>query len=848
MNERLYKLLLFLYPARFRDNYSRELQRQFRDEAAETPVPVLWRRTVLDVCRSAPQQHWEELVSDIRHSIRTFLNNPGFTAMVVLTLALGIGANALVFSVLNTFLLQPPVFPEPHRLVQIWEEHRGTHNIVSAPNARDWTQHSHVFTGMGIYEAQSFNISGGTEPQQVNGLRMSAELFRVLGVAPARGRTFTSDDERNVVVVSHDLWRNNPVPVLRINGEPHTVIGVMPPHFRFPYSTTKIWKPLQLHPIDHNRGAHSFHAIARLRPEISAEQARRDLKVTADLLRAEHKEDGDHTATLVPLADTDVAEYRLTFYALLGAVSLLLLMAAANVANLLLARNSARSREFAVRGALGATPWRVVRQLITESLLLAGLGCIAGLALCYAGAKAVPALLPLNAFAYLPYRDVNAIVVDGRVLAFAAACALAAAVLCSIAPAWQMLQQRRSPVMAGNKGAVGPSGARVRSALVAAEVALCLIVLTGAGLMVATLRRLLDVDPGFRIDRVVTMAVSLPQKNPYGKPERVQFCREVAEQSVAGVASISAISHTPLVGGSASRSIDIEGRGSAPNEDDRPSAQYHIVCPKLFSTLGIPVLQGREFRPDDALGAPLVVMVNESMAKRYWPVSNPVGARIRIAGNGTEWLRVVGVVRDIKHFGLAREPRETMYLPYSQAAWPQMTIVASTHMDPAAAAPGIVAALRRLFPDQPVRAVRTMEDLHSLSVGPRRFPMMLLSIFSMLGLSLAAIGIYGVISYSVAQRTQELGVRIALGASRRAILTNVAVRSLRPVLAGVLVGVAGALASARMLDSLLFGVRSNDPVVIAAAVAVLVGAAVLAILGPASHACRVDPISALRYG
>jgi putative ABC transport system permease protein len=798
---------------------------------------------------------------DVAHGARWLASRPAFTAIAVLTLALGIGANTAIFSVVHSMLLAPLPFPEPDRLVMLWETDAGDETarfIVAAPNFQDWTRQSTSFTHTAIWEDLRFNIAGGSDPEQVPGLRVSSTVFPMLGVAPQLGRTFTAEEDgpgHAVAVISDGLWRRRfggrqdvIGQTTRLNGQPYEIIGVMPPSFAFVQEAYAVWVPIAFTRQDAERGSHSFYAAARLKPGVAFETARSEMRTIGSRLEKQYEWNKGESATITRMTDLGITQIRGTLYALLGAVAMVLLIACVNVANLLLAQAAARHREFAIRAALGAGRARLASQMLAEGLLLAGLGGAAGIGLAWAGTAALAGSLPAS-IRFAPFREARTVPLDPAVLAFTFGLAAVTGILFSLAP---MLGTRAhagaSLKASGDRGATARFTA-LRNALVAIEVALAVIVLAGAGLMIKSVARLTGVDPGLTSHHVLTMGIALPQTDTYGPPVRTTFCDDVQREigALPGVISVAAISHLPLSGANAGRGFTIEGRPAA-SATEGPSASYRLTCPGYFKTLGIPIVRGRDFTPADSLNAAGVVILNEIAASRYWPNQDPIDQRLKLGPPASEnpWMTVVGVTRDVRHFGLDSDARREMFRPYSQAVWPTMTITVRTATEPLAIAGSVRTALARIDPDQPVSRIRTMDQVIEESIGSRRFPMLLLALFSAVALALAAIGVYGVVSYVVSQRTREIGIRMALGARAAQVIRLVVQRSLVPIVAGVVFGIAGSLAASRLLTALLFHVEPGDPAVLGAIVLVLGASAIAACLVPARRAASVDPLVVLR--
>ncbi len=807
------------------------------------------------------------LWSDVRYAIRLWGRTPGFTAVAILTLALGIGANTTMFSVVNATLFQPLPFPEPERLQTLWKA--GTDpkdlNITSLPNYRDWVAQNHVFESIALFDSagRGYNLTSRGEPEQVSGLRVTASFFQVLGVKPMLGRTFHVEEEEpgkaQVVVLSHGLWtrrygadRAIVGKTIQIDSAPYTVVGVMPESFSFQFwsNQRQLWVPGGWTRGDLDRGSNSFVCIGRLKRGVTLDTARAEMDtIGKSLARAYPESNAGNTVRVIPVNEYAVERVKPAMLALLGVVGFVLLIACVNVANLMLARAATRQTELAIRSAIGAGQRRIVRQLLTESILLAGAGGIAGLVLAAWGATALPLVLP--DLQSLPMRPMAAISLDSTVLAFTCGVALLSGILFGLAPALTASRSNLAEPLKEN-GRVSSSGAktRLRYGLVAAEVALTLVVLAGAAMMIASVARLLGVDPGLDPRNVLAMGMSQGQQDLYyGPPDHPGFCAALTTQvgSLPGVLSVSAIGHLPLGGGTAGRGIGIEGRPD-PGPEKRQGARYSVVCPGILKTLGIPLLSGREFNDKDVVGAPDAVLINDAMATRDWPGEEAVGKRFKIGPVGSDgpWMTVVGVFKTYRHTGLDDDREPQFFRAFPQAGWPQMVIVTKTASAPAGFIAPVKKALRVIEPAQPVSGVTTMEEVLSDSVSSRKYPMILLSVFALLALVLAAVGIAGVVGYTVVQRSQEIGVRMALGAQPRDVLRLVVGQSVTWMAAGLGVGLIASLMLVRMLGSLLFGVTPTDPIVLGSVAVVLAVVTVLASAIPARRATQIDPLKALR--
>ena len=779
----------------------------------------------------------------------------------MLTLAIGIGSCTAVFSLVNALLLRSLPYPHPKQLVLAWETdagNRDNRNIVAQPTYEDWTRETRSFQSMGIWEYRTYNVASAQEPEQVQGIRSTSSLFTTLGVAPALGRVFSEAEENSghkIVVISDAVWRNHfggqPSAIgatIRLNAQPHEVIGVMPKGFEFPSRRNGVWLPFALEDQDKERGSHSFWVAARMKPEVTFEQARADIEQVGRALAQRFEESREEGSTITMMADLGIGTVRTMLTALMGAVMFVLIIGCVNVANLQLGRALARRREFALRLALGAGIGRIARQLFVESLALAIAGGIGGVALAWVATRTADLVLTPG-FRALPFRGEVPIGIDGRVLMFAAATAIVSAALFGFAPLLGLRSRNPNGLLReGERGSTGVANIARRS-LVAIEVALAIVVLCGAGLLVKSLSGLMRVSPGLDPRDVLTMQVSLPQADTYGPPVRESFCADVSRgaEGLPGIRAIGAISHLPLSGASAGRALTIEGY--APKEGEAVGAWYRLTCPGYFATLGIQVSEGRDFNHRDVTKGVPVVIINRAMADTYWKKGeSPLGRRFKLGGARSEnpWLTVVGVTENVRHFGLDADAQREMFVPYSQAAWPVMTIVAKTVGEPVAWQSALREVVKRVDPDLPVARVMSMEDVVGSSVNWRTTPMRLLTGFALIGLLLASIGVYGVLAYYVSQRTREIGVRAALGATRRQLASMVIRQSLLPIVAGVVVGVGGSIASGRLLQDFLYQVEPGDPQVIATIVTLLLGVGLLASWLPARRAAAIDPMVALR--
>ena len=797
-----------------------------------------------------------QLGQDLKYGLRTMRRSPGFAAVAVLTLALGIGANTAIFSVVNAVLLRPLPYRDPARLVTVL--HDGWKPVAPA-NFFDWREQSSSFESVAAAQLWSLTMTGQGQPEQLELLQTSAEMFRVLGVDAALGRTFASGEDQpgreHVVVLSHGFWlrRFGGAPnvvgqQVALDGEPYTIVGVMPPEFQFaPFWAThaEAWVPLNLGQRVNDRRGQSLRVFARLKPGVSLEQAQAEMETINRRLAEQHpRENEGLTVSVDPLHEKVVGKSRPALLIILGAVGFVLLIACANVANLMLAKSALRQREIAVRIALGAGRWRVARQLLTESLILSLAGGGAGLLLASWSNTALASLGPDT----LP--RVHTASLDVSVLLFTLGLSLVVGLLFGLAPALRSTKTDLSESLKSREGlARGRRHERVRQLLVVGEVAVSLVLLVGGGLMMRSFLRLTSVDPGFDPHGVTTATVRLAGPRYATDEQRAAFFQRLTTQlgSLPSVKSASAINHIPLGGDVWTFGFTVEGR-PVPPESQRPSAVYRVVRPDYFRTMGAVLLKGRDFTERDDATSTGVVIVNDALARRQWPGEDPLGKRITVNSEGTKTREVVGVVRDLKQGEWASEPQPEMYLPHLQAASPRsMTLVLRTTSNELEVGPEIRREVWAIDKDLPISQVTSMDDVVSESVAQQRFNALLIGLFAATALILAAVGVYGVMSHAVAQRTHEIGVRMALGARGRDVLGMIIRQGLVLTLIGLAVGVAGALALMRVMNSLLYGVSATDPLVFGGVVLTLMLSALLACYVPARRATKVDPLIALRH-
>ena len=795
------------------------------------------------------------------------LKQPGFTLIAVITLALGIGANTTIFSVVNAVLLRPLPYQNPEQLALIWGKLPAavSGNVgASAPEFADYRDQNLVFSSVAAYTSSSFNLSGVGEPERIVGTLVSASLFPLLDVQPALGRAFLNEEDRpghdRVVILSHGLWRRRFAGdsavigrSVTLDGQSHTIIGVAPAGFRFPDDETEIWKPIAFTAEDlseNERGSHYLSVIARMKPGVTIAQAQADMAALAQRMQQQHpmnyEADSGWGTTVVSLREETVGDARLALLSLFGAVGCVLLIGCANVANLLLARASTRRREIAIRSALGGRPWRIIRQLLTESLLLALVGGVLGTLIAVWGVEAVAELSASS----LP--RVNEINIDGRVIGFMLAITLATGLLFGLAPAWQSAKPdlNESLKEGGGKGAGSGGRHRLRGLLVVGEIAIALVLLVGAGLMVKSLYRLQRVEPGFNPSHALTMRLALPDSKYSETKRQRDFYERLLNRIVAlpGVKAAGAINYLPLSGTGNQRSFLIEGK-----PEPKLNVGFRMVSPDYFRAMGIQLRAGRLIDDRDRENAPRVAIVNETFARVFLGDEDPLGKRIKLgsAQGPFPWVTITGVVGDVKHGGLDSETRPEMYVPYLQpllSGWnvPPMFLVVRSESELSSLISAVRGVVKELDRDQPVYGVASMDQLLYRSTAPRRFNMTLLAVFAALALALAGVGVYGVMAYAVTERTREIGIRMALGAQASDALKLVISQGMRLTLVGVALGLMGAFALTRLMKSLLFDVKPTDPMTFIALALLLTFVALLACWIPARRATKVDPMIALR--
>ncbi|MDE3153878.1 MAG: ABC transporter permease [Acidobacteriota bacterium] len=797
-------------------------------------------------------------MSDLRHALRVLLKNPGFATVAILTLALGIGANTALFSIVDAVLLRPLPYRDPGQLTMIWETRPRPgwdHTSASAGEFRAWEQRNHSFSGMALLDWEVANLTGGREPEVVPAGFVSTDFFSLLGVHPALGRLLQPSDAEpghdRVAVISHDLWQqqfgSDPAIVgqtLRLDDGPRTVVGVLPAGFTFwNFGDVQVWGPY-VYPktIDELNGHHHFNVVGRLKPGVTPAMAQADLTgVMQQLSKELPTYYNGYGVNLVSLRTQYVGDVRTALLVLMAAVAFVLLIGCANVANLLLARAAARRREVAVRAALGATRGRLIRQFLAESLAVALAGGVGGVLLALWGRD----LLVRLAHGVLP--SVAVVRLDAGVFAFTLGLSVLTGLVFGIGPALQASRaDLHGALKDGGRGSAAVVHRRFRSTLVAVEIALAVVLLIGASLLLRSFARLLDVNPGFNASHVLAAEVPLPATR-YGTATRQQaFIDALVQRTAAlpGVLRAGATSVLPMSGSNYSRGFEIEGRPRA-LPDEESSVAWRTVTPGYFATMGIPLVKGRAFEAQDGPDTLKVAIINTAMARRYWPNADPLGQHIRFGSDGP-WLTIVGIVGSVRFGGLDADEKIELYQPFQQAPLPDMTLVARTAGDPLAISAALRAQVSSLDGNQPLGTVTTMEHLVGESAAPQRLNATLLAGFAGLALLLAAVGVYGVMAYLVAQRAHEIGVRIALGAAPADIVREVLGDGARLVGAGLLAGLVSAAFLSRLLSSLLFGVSPFDPATFALVPLVLALAALLACWFPTRRAVRVDPVVALR--
>lgn len=805
------------------------------------------------------------MLKDINYAIRSLLKRPGSTAIALITLALGIGVNTAIFSAVDSVLLRPLPFQDPQALVAIWEHSPSigiARNEMAPANYFDLRNQKQVFDGVAAFGDLSVNLTGEGEPERLEGQLVAANTFTLLGVQPALGRTFSPDEEQlgqhRVAVLSDALWRrrfNRSVDVINrqitLNGESFTVVGVMPPSFFFPVREIELWVPWAMGPEQASgRGDHYLRVLARLKPGVNRERANTEAEALAARLATDYPRTNEGLGFVVNSFQRDyVGDLRRPILILFAAVGLVLLIACANVANLMLAQATTRRRETAIRMALGASRWAIVRQTLIESLLLALAGGLAGVLGAVWGVEALSKLLPES------LSKLQAVSIDARVCLFTLIVVGLTAVAFGVVPALHAARANPGDALneIGRDAAGGASGHYARRVLVVSEVALAVMLLVGAGLLIRSFQQLRQVDIGFKPDNLVTMRMVLPLPK-YLKPEtRNAFYEELLRRvdEIPGVESAGMITFLPLSNIGMKFNFSVEGR-STPSDANMPFALYRVISPDYFRALGIPLQRGRFFDGSDTAEAPAVVVINRHLAERFWPGEDPTGKRLKIgpADSPNPWAIVVGVVGNVRQAGLYGEQQSEIYVPYAQErrVWAiPRDLVVRTNVDPASLAGAVRDAVWAVDKDQPVSNVKTMDQVFAAATSRERFQVLLLGLFATLALVLACVGLYGVISYAVVQRTHEIGVRMALGAQAGDVLKLVIRQGMMMTIIGLAIGIVGGLAATRVMSEMLYGVTATDAVTYISMGGLLLVVAFLACYIPARRATKVDPLTALRY-
>jgi putative ABC transport system permease protein len=792
------------------------------------------------------------ILRDTRYAFRQLARTPGFTIVAVLTLALGVGASTAIFSVVNGVLLRPLAYPNPDALVRVYELLQKFGRFSVAPATfLDWRQQNTVFEHISAFNATGATLVGSTGAERIQGGLVSWDMFDLLEVPPALGRTFRAEEDApgkdTVIVLSHRMWQQRfggdggiLGRSVTLSGTPVTVIGVMPASFAF-MPEAEFWRPLALAP-NPSRGGHFLAVIARLKPGIAVEQAGAEMKTISERLAVQYPQfSANESAEVIGLQENIVAGIRPALLTLLSAVTVVILIACANVANLLLVRASVRGKELAIRTALGAGRGRLVLQMLAESIVLALAGGSVGLLLAYL------AIRPIQTLSAGSIPRSGNISIDVPVLLFALGVSIATGILFGLAPAWQASRNTIGSVLKeGGRSSTASGGRWVRNGLLVAEVAMSIVLLVGAALLLRSFARLTSVDPGFRPEHVLAFRVALPNTSYPQDPHRIGFFTRLLEglQSLPDVAAAGMTQSLPMRG-DYMLSFTIQGRPE-PKPNEGPSANYRVVSPGYFEALGIPLVRGRTITERDGEKAPKVAVVDQKFVERHFPDVDPIGQAIDI-GNGTDgFYEIVGVAGSIRDASLEANPAPTMYVPYDQDPFSGMWVVARTSGNPSALATSVRQTIQNIDRTLPAFAMTPLATVVSDSLAQRRFSMLLLGLFAFIALFLAAVGLFGVVAYSVSQRTQEIGLRMAIGAQRGDVLRLVVGGGMKLAVAGVLIGIACALGLARVVATMLYEVTPFDPVSYAATAAVLLAVAALACYFPARRAMRVDPIVALR--
>ena len=863
---RLYSLLLCLYPSSFRAEYGAELAHVFqkrRQQASNTvAVFFLWVREFFDVLINASKAHWDILRQDLRYTARTLARAPGFTLTAVLITGLGIGANTATFSITDHVLMRPLPFPEPDGLVQLWQRTPAYPQVeISPPNFDDWRRSSTSFELMSAYSADAVTYANNGQPQRLEGTSVMPEFFGILRVQAALGRLFNEDDMREeaarTVILSHAFWQsafggNSDIlgRQIRLDNDQYTVIGVMPADFFFPSRGKQFWRPLIIPgPARLIRDNYYLNAIARLKPGVSLEKVRGEMNLIAEQLERQYPRENDKVgATVEPLHENLIpSQTRSLLWTLFGASICVLLIACTNLANLLLAKAMGRSKELTVRAAIGAGRERLVRQLLTESMVLSVAGGVAGIVIAVVALPVLAQLVPQR----LPLSDVT--VLDQRVLGFALLMTLGTGLAFGVLPALRMCSRAdHDGLREGSRSGVGGRRERLRSMLVVAEVAASVVLLVSSGLLIRALWRVQAIDPGFRPDSVLSIQAWLPTPRYESGVNRNRFYLEVLSKvrALHGVSNAGMISFAPMTGGGGIWPVAVPGQTGTPQ-----TGAIRFVSPGYFDTIGTPLTAGRDISDSDIVDSPQVAVVSESFARRYWPNQDPIGQTFHFAFDNFPFAQldrtIVGVVGDVRFRGLERRSEPQIYLAYRQLEdgstyYAPKDLVVRSAIDLAQLVPSIRAVIQQADPEMPISAVRTLRDIVDLQTAPRSVQLRLVAAFAALSLVLAGLGIHGLLSFAVSQRKPEFGLRIALGAQRSDIVSVVLREALLLTGVGLVTGLIVSHYVGRWMESLLAGVSSSDPASLVMSIIVALVMTLSGSLLPAIRATRADPTAVIR--
>jgi predicted permease len=870
-----YRLLLLAFPARIRREFGDDMAQLFERQLQDGGLRIWWAaardalwhggaerlrpawRGVAAAGRSTRRWRWwvHAVRSDIRYAIRMMRRQPGVAAIAVFTLALGIGANTAIFSAVNAVLLRPLPYPEPEQLLTLWEKRPSEgvdDNVVSPGDFYDWARMQSSFSAMAAHVSASGDLTGVGDPVRLAGSLVTPRFFEVLGVRPMLGRTFRDEEgtrgKHRVVILGHAVWRDrfgaNPAVVgqmVTLGGNPHEVIGVLPPTFDFP-GDGEFWGPLA-YAGDPPRASHYLSVLGRLKPGTTLEQARADMdRIGGALEQAHPAVNRGHGVHVIPMTERLKGPLRASLWLLLAAVGFVLLIACVNIANLLLAKAATRSREVAVRAAVGAGRRRLVGQMLTESIMLGLIGGAAGLVVAWWAIEALRRMTPSG----VPIVGLPHLGLEPRVLLFTLGLSLLTGLLFGLLPAFTLAGQDLNTSL--KDGGRSPSGVRrsLRVALVISEVALASLLLVAAGLTVRSFQELLNSEPGFKAEGVLTFTISLPPLRYEAEAAQLRAFQQIGDRlrALPGVTSVGATSHLPLTASDSRRGVAIEGREPTPDAPTR--AHPRAMGGEYFQAMGMTLREGRAFTVADGPEAPLVAVINETMARRYWPhEASALGKRFMLS-SPEAWWQVVGVVADVRHWGLNVPVNPEMYLPDGQYGFPDRTFVVRTASDPRLLAAGVRDSVRAVDPALPVSDLRPMTDVAAGSVAAQRSGMLLLSVFGVLALVLSAAGIYGVMSHMVALRTSEIGIRMTLGAQPSSVMALILKEGVTQASVGLLVGITAGVFVMRAFRAMLYGVQPADPVTVVGVAVLLFATATLACLVPARRAMRVDPVQAMR--